>query len=891
MTKDIKKFFKILLVTLIFANFFYFPFAHANVGLRTEGDYVPGEVLVKYKKSKINLETLIGRNRALASADKKSLSVEEHFQKENISLLKIEDNKTVEDAIAEFTADPDVQYVEPNYTRNISTISSNDTDKALLWGLDNTGQEINGDWGDITGTADADIDAPEAWAVNEGTNADVIVAVIDIGVSYTHPDLSANMWDGTNCVSNTGAPLGGCNHGYDYASNDVTPLPSSNSNYHGTHVAGIIAAEKNNNTGIIGIAPHAKIMALRFALTVSSEVKAIDFAIQNGAKVINASFGGAGFSQAEYDAINRFKDAGGLFVAAAGNDGTSNDSAHFYPSDYDLPNIISVAATDQNDAITSFSNFGATSVDVGAPGENILSTITQNTYAYLSGTSMATPYTAGLAALIWGYQNDLSYTDVKNIILNDGDVNTDLTGVTVSGKRINAQKSLFGADIFRAESIHDAATEGTDPGDYTVGSRATLQTVIDSATTIISNSGSTESDIASAVSTLDAAVTTFLAGLVPADFTALDSEIATAQALHDGATESTTPGDFIVGSKVILQSAIDTASAIPGTASQTVVNSALTVLASAVDTFNSSIVPLSDLSLLTSTIADAQTLHDGAVEGVLVGQFATGSKDTLQSAIDTASSVTDALPQETVDSALSDLNAAILIFQNDRVSADITASAGTGGSISPTGTVTVTYGNDQTFTITALNGFSIDKILVDGSPAGTDQIYDFNDVILDHTISVTFRRNSSGGGGGGGGGGIIPPEDVTVPIITPLAPLLPAVAPSDCLSGYLFSPSTGMPCGATSSGDLPRFLTNQTAQLPYVFTRTLKVGMSGNDVFLIQKYLNSNGYVIASSGLGSKGSETPYFGMKTLLAVKNFQKAKGLVPDGIIGKMTIGKMI
>jgi len=331
-------------------------------------DYVEGEILVKYKSDKINLDTSSGRAVALNFSNSKSLENKEDLRKNNISVLKIKDAKTVEQKIAELKNDPNIEYAEPNYKRYPSTINTNDTYRNQLWGLDNTGQTVNA----VAGTNDSDIDAPEAWAINEGASSSVVVAVIDSGVAYNHPDLLANMWDGTNCKNENGNTLGGCNHGYDYENGDKTPLPTSD--YHGTHVAGIIAAVKNNSKGIIGVAPNAKIMAIKFGWDTASEVKAIDFAIQNGAKVINASFSGS-YSQSESDAINRFKTAGGIFVAAAGNEGSNNESIHSYPSDYNLDNIISVAATDQNDNLASFSNYGVTSVDVGAPGTNIYSTV------------------------------------------------------------------------------------------------------------------------------------------------------------------------------------------------------------------------------------------------------------------------------------------------------------------------------------------------------------------------------------------------------------------------------------------------------------------------------------------------------------------------------------
>lgn len=343
--------------------------------MKDKADYVAGEILVKYKNFKINLETASGRATALTFTNSKSLENKEDLRKNNISVLKIRDNKTVEDKIAELNNDPNVEYAQPNYQYYTKVINTNDTHRGLLWGLDNTGQSVNG----VSGINDADIDTPEAWTINEGSSSSVIVAVIDSGVAYNHPDLLANMWDGTNCKDENGAALSGCNHGYDYEDIDKTPLPNTSS--HGTHIAGTISAVKNNSTGIIGVAPQAKIMAIKSSLTTSDNVKSINFAKQNSAKIINASWAGENFDQVLSDAISSFP---GLFIAAAGNGGEdgigdNNENVHLYPSDYNLNNIISVTATDQNDSLPSFSNYGATSVDVGAPGTNIYSTISQET--------------------------------------------------------------------------------------------------------------------------------------------------------------------------------------------------------------------------------------------------------------------------------------------------------------------------------------------------------------------------------------------------------------------------------------------------------------------------------------------------------------------------------
>ena len=232
------------------------------------------------------------------------------------------------------------------------------------------------------------------------------VAVIDSGVAYNHPDIASNMWDGSNCLNNEGNYLGACNHGYNYEDDDKTPLATASS--HGTHIAGTIGAIKNNSKGIIGVAPNVKIMAVKFALDVATEVKAIDFAINNGAKIISASFGGSSFSQAEHDAIERFQEAGGIFVAAAGNDSISNDNGqHNYPSDYDLDNIISVAATDSNDNLAWFSSYGPVSVDVAAPGVNIYSTtndvdVSNETFENVIPPNIPTDWIKGGTLNYWG---------------------------------------------------------------------------------------------------------------------------------------------------------------------------------------------------------------------------------------------------------------------------------------------------------------------------------------------------------------------------------------------------------------------------------------------------------------------------------------------------------
>jgi subtilisin family serine protease len=250
-------------------------------------DYLPGEVIVKYKTNEVNFKSGSGLAKVAEIKTKFSLEKKEEFKNLNIEVLKTKNS--VKETIDELKKDASVEYAEPNYLRYPAEINTNDTNRGLLWGLDNTGQNVNG----VSGTVDKDIDAPAAWNLSEGDG--VIVAVIDTGVAYNHPDLINNMWNGSSCKDSSGNFLGGCNHGYDFEDDDKTPLPTTS--IHGTHVAGIIAAEKNNSKGVIGTAPKAKIMAIKTNFSVVENIKAIDFAIQNGAKVINASYVGTGINQ------------------------------------------------------------------------------------------------------------------------------------------------------------------------------------------------------------------------------------------------------------------------------------------------------------------------------------------------------------------------------------------------------------------------------------------------------------------------------------------------------------------------------------------------------------------------------------------------------------------
>ncbi len=368
------------------------------------------------------------------------------FKHVDIDRVRVPHGWTVAETVQLYRLDPDVECAEPNYYRQTDA-TPNDAHFNFQWGLNNVGQS--------GGTQDADIDAPEAWNIQTGNSA-VVVAVLDTGVDMDHPDIVGNIWTnadedwdngnpGNNGVDDDGNGKIDDYYGWDFVNDDNDP--DDDSNGHGTHVAGVIAADGNNGVGIAGVAWSASIMALKMLSAdneglVSDEIAAIDYAIGNGANIINASFGGSGYSQSEYNAIKRAQDQGILFVAAAGNFSEDNDTDPYYPASHDLNNIISVAGTDRYDTLVGSSNYGRNSVDVAAPGALVYSTSVGNSYAYMTGTSMAAPHVSGLAILLWSDDFTLTYDQVKDHILGGVDILGSLSGYIATGGRINAYNSL-----------------------------------------------------------------------------------------------------------------------------------------------------------------------------------------------------------------------------------------------------------------------------------------------------------------------------------------------------------------------------------------------------------------------------------------------------------------
>lgn len=329
------------------------------------------------------------------------------------------------------------------------------------------------------------INAQAAWQLSTGSPS-VVVAVIDTGVDYTHSDLAANIWTNSAEIAGNGRDDDGDGfiddvYGYDFANNDGDPMDD---NSHGTHVAGTIAAVGNNNLGVVGVNWSVSVMPVKFldsqgAGYVSDAIRAINYVTMQrvsgdvNVRVINASWGGSGFSSAMQSAIQATSDAGILFVAAAGNSGTNNDASPQYPANYAPSNVISVAASDQNDRLASFSCYGATTVDVAAPGVSIYSTVPNNRYATYSGTSMATPMVSGVAALAWAVNPNATVAQVRDAILCGADSVSALNGKVATGGRLDAYDTLrlMGAQVQQGPTISSLTVS---PGSVTVGSIVTL---------------------------------------------------------------------------------------------------------------------------------------------------------------------------------------------------------------------------------------------------------------------------------------------------------------------------------------------------------------------------------------------------------------------------------
>lgn len=386
----------------------------------------------------------------VAAREQAEVDFERGLPLPGVQLVKAEPGQSVRAAEVELERSAGVVYAEPNFIRSLSAVP-NDPFFTNLYGLQNTGQSVAG----VSGTPDADIDAPEAWNLTTGS-PDVVAAVVDSGVDVNHPDLDSVIWANPG-ESGSGKESDGIDddanglvddyRGWDWVADDNLP---ADENSHGTHVSGTITASGNDGTGITGVSQNSRVMPLRVldangSGTVADLISAYRYAGAKGAPILNASLGGSGYSNAELAAINAAPNT--LFVVAAGNGGADGigdnvESTPEYPCAYPAANIVCVAASDQNDALAGFSNFGASSVDLAAPGVRTLSSVPGTGYSYFSGTSMATPHTAGVAALIRSLVPGASVAGVKSALLGGTEAKSAFTGKTVTGGRLNAERSL-----------------------------------------------------------------------------------------------------------------------------------------------------------------------------------------------------------------------------------------------------------------------------------------------------------------------------------------------------------------------------------------------------------------------------------------------------------------
>jgi subtilisin family serine protease len=417
------------------------------------GKYKEGELLVKFKSGAVHASSASHQSVGASVVKKLALMPE-------VELVRLPEGVSVSNAVVQYMSDPNVEYAEPNYIRHVYSVTPNDTYFVNLYGLHNTGHYAYG-------YDDADIDAPEAWSTTVGSQG-VKIAVIDTGIDYNHSDLVGNLWTNsseTNCVDGIDNDLNGYIDdclGWNFVGGNNDPMDDYG---HGTHVAGTIGATGNNAEGVVGVMWRASIMPLKAfdADGIGYEadiVEAIGYAVGKGARIINASWGGTSYSAVMYDAINMANNAGVLFVAAAGNGdddgvGDNNDLFPHYPASFDLPNIISVAATDQRDDRVPFSNYGPISVDIAAPGVYIWSTVpnwwsTYTGYGIIetfSGTSMAAPHVSGVAGLLFSYYDGLqntqfTHSQIRSTILWYADTKQSLDGWIYTKARINAHRAV-----------------------------------------------------------------------------------------------------------------------------------------------------------------------------------------------------------------------------------------------------------------------------------------------------------------------------------------------------------------------------------------------------------------------------------------------------------------
>lgn len=410
---------------------------------------VPGEYLVQLKQP-------VKTSKLSTMANILGGQVLRVMPQQNILVIKRSEIENAQAVAKTLSALPQVAVAEPNYIYRINK-TPNDPDLSKLWGIKNVGQE---DSSKSIGVEGVDVGAEQAWDIQTGSDQ-VVVAVIDTGLDYTHEDLKENAWtneaeaNGKDGVDDDNNGYIDDIHGYDFVNNDGDPMDDHG---HGSHCSGTIGAKGDDGKGIVGVAWNVKIMGIKFLSAEGSgsledAIKSIDYATKMGARIMSNSWGGGGFSELLKQSIERANEANAVFTAAAGNHSGNNDESPSYPASYTVPNIISVAAVDNKGQLAYFSCYGRRSVHVGAPGVNVYSSIPGG-YDSWSGTSMATPHVTGVAALLLANEPNMKAEEVKERLIRTSKPLSGLRGKVASAGMVNA---------FFALTNQEAPADPNDP--------------------------------------------------------------------------------------------------------------------------------------------------------------------------------------------------------------------------------------------------------------------------------------------------------------------------------------------------------------------------------------------------------------------------------------------
>ncbi len=420
--------------------------------------HVPGEMVVKVREQGLGakgVSSFITSKLKRALGNVKVLSVQPFQTDSALYTVRLADDSQLAMAMQALTEESAVKYAEPNYIyttqldpSNLTSNLPNDADFSKLWGIHNTGQA---DTAGQVGTAGSDIDVLPVWNAGVTGSKNILVAVIDTGIDHLHPDLADNVYTNPGEIAGNGIDDDANGfiddvHGYNFEARSANARDDHN---HGSHCAGTIGGVGNNGMGVTGVAWNVTLLPVKFLSATGSgslqgAIESINYARLMKANIMSNSWGGGGFSQALKEAIEATREAGIVFVAAAGNDRTNNDASPAYPASYDIENIISVAATDNRDNIASFSNYGVTKVHVAAPGVKVFSTTKDGGYAAFSGTSMATPHVSGIVALMLSAHPEWDFAEVKARLIQTSDPVRTLRRKVVSKGRVNAYNAMNG---------------------------------------------------------------------------------------------------------------------------------------------------------------------------------------------------------------------------------------------------------------------------------------------------------------------------------------------------------------------------------------------------------------------------------------------------------------